>query len=122
MIGSYRDIILAPVITEKAAMIAANGDKIVFKVKKDANKTQIKQAIEKIYNVKLRPYEKDIIKKYKKGISVNAISVEYGVSWLTVKNFLTKYVGEKEEEIKEHNKRNFRNSKRRKSYKEKMNK
>ena len=77
---------------------------------------------EKIYNVKLRPYEKDIIKKYKKGISVNAISVEYGVSWLTVKNFLTKYVGEKEEEIKEHNKRNFRNSKRRKSYKEKMNK
>ena len=52
MIGSYRDIILAPVITEKAAMIAANGDKIVFKVKKDANKTQIKQAIEKIYNVK----------------------------------------------------------------------
>ena len=43
MIGSYRDIILAPVITEKAAMIAANGDKIVFKVKKDANKTQIKQ-------------------------------------------------------------------------------
>ena len=53
MIGSYRDIILAPVITEKAAMIAANGDKIVFKVKKDANKTQIKQAIEKIYNVKV---------------------------------------------------------------------
>ena len=52
MIGNYRDIILAPVITEKTSMISANGDKIVFKVKKDANKTQIKQAIEKIYNVK----------------------------------------------------------------------
>ena len=53
MIGNYRDIILAPVITEKSSMIAANGDKIVFKVRKDANKTQIKQAIEKIYNVKV---------------------------------------------------------------------
>ena len=53
MIGSYRDIILAPVITEKASNVAANGDRIVFKVRKDANKTQIKQAIEKIYNVKV---------------------------------------------------------------------
>ena len=53
MIGNYRDIILAPVITEKSSMIAANGDRIVFKVRKDANKTQIKQAIEKIYNVKV---------------------------------------------------------------------
>ena len=53
MIGNYRDVILAPVITEKASNVAANGDRIVFKVKKDANKTQIKQAIEKIYNVKV---------------------------------------------------------------------
>ena len=54
MIGNYRDVILAPIITEKAANFAANGDKIAFKVKKDANKTQIKQAIEKIYNVKVK--------------------------------------------------------------------
>ena len=53
MIGDYRDIILAPVITEKSAMIAEAGNKIVFKVKPSANKVQIKQAIEKIYNVKV---------------------------------------------------------------------
>ena len=53
MMGNYREVILAPIITEKAANFAANGDRIVFKVKKDANKTQIKQAIEKIYNVKV---------------------------------------------------------------------
>ena len=68
MIGNYRDIILAPVITEKSANIAANGDRIVFKVRKDANKTQIKQAIEKIYNVKVtsnktRENSKKILKK-----------------------------------------------------------
>ena len=53
MIGDYRDIILAPVITEKAAMIAEAGNKVVFKVKPSANKVQIRQAIEKIYNVKV---------------------------------------------------------------------
>ena len=53
MIGDYRDIIIAPVITEKSAKIAEKGDKIVFKVRNDANKVQIKQAIERIFNVKV---------------------------------------------------------------------
>ena len=53
MIGNYRDIILAPVITEKSARISEKGDKIVFKVRNDANKVQIKQAIERIFNVKV---------------------------------------------------------------------
>ena len=34
MIGSYRDIIIAPVITEQSAKIAEKGDKIVSKVRK----------------------------------------------------------------------------------------
>ena len=46
------DIIFAPVITEKSAMMEAEG-KYVFKVDVRANKTQIKQAIEKIFNVKV---------------------------------------------------------------------
>ena len=53
MIGSYRDIIIAPVITEKSAKIAEKGDKIVLKIRNDANKVQIKQAVEKIFNVKV---------------------------------------------------------------------
>ena len=53
MIGSYRDIIIAPVITEKTAQISEKGDKIVLKVRNDANKVQIKQAVEKIFNVKV---------------------------------------------------------------------
>ena len=50
--NNYRDIIIAPVITEKAAGCAEEG-KYVFKVDVKANKTQIKQAIEKIFNVKV---------------------------------------------------------------------
>ncbi len=51
--SSYRDIIIAPVVTEKTANLSADGKKIVFKVAKEANKVQIKQAIEKIFNVKV---------------------------------------------------------------------
>ena len=46
------DIIFAPVITEKTAMMEEEG-KYVFKVDVRANKTQIKQAIEKAFNVKV---------------------------------------------------------------------
>lgn len=44
------DIILKPVITEKATAAMAD-NKYVFKVRLDANKTQIKDAVEKIWGV-----------------------------------------------------------------------
>lgn len=46
------DIIFAPIITEKSASLEQEG-KYVFKVDVRANKTQVKQAIEKIFNVKV---------------------------------------------------------------------
>ena len=46
------DIILAPVITEKSEALKLN-DVYVFKVAKKANKTQIKNEIEKRFNVKV---------------------------------------------------------------------
>lgn len=53
MLSNYRDIIKAPVITEKSSNIASNDRKYVFKVDAKANKSQIKDAIEKIFNVKV---------------------------------------------------------------------
>jgi len=49
---SNYDIIIAPIITEKTAMMEQEG-KYAFKVDYRANKTQIKQAIEKAFNVKV---------------------------------------------------------------------
>ena len=46
------DIIYAPIITERTALMA-NENKYAFKVDPRANKTQIKQAIETIFNVKV---------------------------------------------------------------------
>ena len=48
-----KDVIIAPVITEKAAQLAADGKTYVFKVSKSANKTQIADAIESAFNVKV---------------------------------------------------------------------
>ena len=46
------DMIFAPIITERSASMEAEG-KYVFKVDVRANKTQVKQAIEKLFNVKV---------------------------------------------------------------------
>ena len=53
MLSNYRDIIKAPVITEKSTDIASDERKYVFKVDAKANKSQIKDAIEKIFKVKV---------------------------------------------------------------------
>ena len=50
--NNYLDIILAPVITEKSANMEAEG-KYAFKVANKANKTEVKQAIEKKFGVKV---------------------------------------------------------------------
>ena len=49
----HYDIILAPVITEKAT-IASEYNKVVFKVARNATKPQIKEAVEKLFDVKVK--------------------------------------------------------------------
>lgn len=51
--NNYRDIIKAPIITEKTANLNESNNTITFSVDVKANKTQIKQAVEKIFNVKV---------------------------------------------------------------------
>ena len=49
----HYDVIIAPVITEKATM-ASEHNKVVFKVAKHATKPQIKEAVEKLFDVKVK--------------------------------------------------------------------
>ena len=51
--NNYRDIIKAPIVTEKSAKLAQEGNTITFSVDTKANKTEIKQAVEKLFNVKV---------------------------------------------------------------------
>ena len=48
-----RDVIKALIITEKTSDLTQNNNTVTFSVDVRANKTQIKQAVEKIFNVKV---------------------------------------------------------------------
>jgi large subunit ribosomal protein L23 len=47
------DVILAPLITEKLARLTEKGNVVVFKVHRDANKIQIRAAVQEIWKVKV---------------------------------------------------------------------
>ncbi len=64
---NHRDIIKAPIITEKSSDLAMNNT-YVFSVDVKANKTQIKQAIENIFNVKVEKVNTVNVKPKKKRV------------------------------------------------------
>ena len=49
----HYDIILAPIITEKATMASENSQ-VMFRVASHATKPQIKEAVEKLFDVKVK--------------------------------------------------------------------
>ena len=49
----HYDVIKKPIITEKATMASENGA-VVFQVAIDANKPQIKEAVEAVFGVKVK--------------------------------------------------------------------
>ncbi|MEE0831375.1 MAG: 50S ribosomal protein L23 [Longicatena sp.] len=49
--NNYRDIIIRPIVTEKTMRYMDEENKVTFEVKKGANKTLIKQAVEAIFGV-----------------------------------------------------------------------
>ncbi|MEI9917021.1 MAG: 50S ribosomal protein L23 [Methylovirgula sp.] len=48
----HYDLIVSPVITEKATA-ASEHNKVIFKVRKEATKPEIKAAVEKLFDVKV---------------------------------------------------------------------
>lgn len=48
----HYDVIVAPVITEKATM-ASEANQVIFKVRKTATKPEIKEAVEHLFDVKV---------------------------------------------------------------------
>ncbi len=47
-------VLLAPHVTEKTSMVAANGNQVVFRVLPSATKSEVKQAVETLFKVKVR--------------------------------------------------------------------
>lgn len=51
--SNARDIIIRPLITEKTMKMQDADNKVTFEVARTANKTQVRIAIEEIFNVKV---------------------------------------------------------------------
>ena len=50
---SVYDIVTSPLITEKGTMVNEAGNQVLFRVRRDANKDEIRQAIESLFKVKV---------------------------------------------------------------------
>ena len=47
------DIVVKPIITEKSSLLKETGNQYIFEVQRDANKIEIKKAVEKLFKVKV---------------------------------------------------------------------
>lgn len=48
-----QEIIQAPLVTEKGSLLGEKTNQILFRVKRDANKIEVKQAVETLFKVKV---------------------------------------------------------------------
>jgi large subunit ribosomal protein L23 len=48
-----RDVIRAPLISEKGSLLAENTHQVLFKVRPEANKVEVRQAVETLFKVKV---------------------------------------------------------------------
>lgn len=86
------DVIMRPLITEKAMDLTAEG-KYTFEVALDSNKIEIKEAVEKIYNVKVDKVNTVVVKGKKrsgtdrrgKGKRVTGMTSEWKKAYVTLK-------------------------------------
>jgi len=51
--NNYYDVIVRPLVTEKTVKANEGNNTVVFEVKQKANKTEVKLAVEAIFNVKV---------------------------------------------------------------------
>jgi len=71
----HYDVIVKPIITEKATL-ASEANAVVFQVAKDANKPQIKEAVEALFGVKVKAVNtvvtKGKVKRFKGRLGVRS--------------------------------------------------
>lgn len=70
MISIY-DVIKKPLITEKAMILKENDNQVVFSVHPQANKKKIKNAVEELFDVKVKDVKTMNFKGKKKRFGLN---------------------------------------------------
>ncbi|WP_029520184.1 50S ribosomal protein L23 [Persephonella sp. IF05-L8] len=65
------DILIRPVLTEKAVKQNEKENKLVFEVPLDANKIEIKKAVEQVFGVKVKEVRTLIVKPKQKRVGLS---------------------------------------------------
>ncbi len=73
------EIIISPDVTEKSVKMIEGENKLVFIVRREANKKQVKEAVEKLYDVKVEKVNTSITPKGIKKAYVK-LAPEYSAS------------------------------------------
>lgn len=78
-----RSILISPHVSEKSTMLSQNSGQIAFRVRTDANKKQIKKAVEEMFKVKVSSV---------KTISVKGKSKRMGMRQSRTKDWKKAYI------------------------------
>lgn len=83
-------IIIKPIVTEKATSLTEKLNRYSFKVNKDANKIQIKKAVEATYNVTVEDVNTSIVRgknktRYTKSGIIKGATSDYKKAVVTLK-------------------------------------
>lgn len=67
-----QEVLIRPIITERATTLKERFNKVVFEVAKEANKHQVKDAVEALYGVSVTDVRTMIVhgKKKRRGLSI----------------------------------------------------
>ncbi len=79
-------VIIKPYVTEKTLLLIEKENKLTFIIRRSATKTQVKHAIEQLFNVEVEQvntyitkYGKKAIVKLKKGYSAEEVGMRLGI-------------------------------------------
>jgi len=67
------DVIQAPCLTEKSNLLQEVQNQVVFKVNPAANKIEIKQAVEDLFNVKVRSVKTATVHGKKRRVGIKSV-------------------------------------------------
>lgn len=89
----YADVLKRPIITEKSTDLAPEGQ-YVFEVAMEANKRQIKEAVEKIFDVEVEAVNTMVVKPKRRRVYRSRMTPQFGSTGAMKKAIVTLVPGD----------------------------
>ena len=81
-----KDIIWEPIITEKTHRLSQANNTVTFKTSPQANRSEIKEAVEKIFNVKVEKVRTELVKRRERGRTrIRSVRLTHKKAYVTLR-------------------------------------